>query len=225
MGSEKLKDLPKVMQSLSPSPSDSRATSCPATWSCGSFPREPRSSVLGRVKEANEAPVPPVHGEEWLALSQLCREAAAARRFGSSSRAPTRLLPPALGRVSSAQCLSPLGEVPTIPPTRAPGSEGSPSAERLHMPKAPGSRLWAASGAESQGHTDPGKREERSEKGGPWFWPPAWSGRPQTLPQTFSTVAPTASSRDALVTGKPGVDGRQLRAHLPHQMPQRHSFP
>lgn len=105
MGSEKLKDLPKVMQSLSPSPSDSRATSCPATWSCGSFPREPRSSVLGRVKEANEAPVPPVHGEEWLALFRLCREAAAARRFGSSSRAPTRLLPPALGRVSSAQCL------------------------------------------------------------------------------------------------------------------------
>lgn len=45
------------------------------------------------------------------------------------------------------------------------------------------------------------------EKGGPWFRVACEPGRPLTLPQTFSRVAPTASSLEALGTREAGVEG------------------
>ena len=83
--------------------------------------------------------------------------------------------------------------------------------ERVRMWTAPGSRLWVAPGGERRG-------QEAQEK--PRSILPMWPGLPLTLPQTFTSVAPTASSRNAPGTGKAGMEGRRIPAHLSHQVPQ-----
>lgn len=226
MGSGKLRDLHKIIftQVLNPRPSESRATSFPAMGSWGSFPREPRSSVWGRFKEANGATLASL-------LPSTERTGCFPAPLRGCGRTSVWLLqphanPPTLSGARSG-VLSPTSfsfrEVPTIPPTRASRSEGL-LATRWAPPRAKGSGKPALGSSRWRKSGGPRKWEKLLRRAVPG------SGRlcgPLTLPQTFSSVAPTTSSRDTLGTGKTGWKGGGYGPICPTRCPKvpNPSFP